>query len=66
MQWKYLTLDNLSYKTVNKYFNLWSKKNIFSKSYYNLLAFLQKDGHERGEGQAGEGDTDCQDEEVPS
>ena len=31
MQWKYLTLDNLSYKTINRYFNLWSKKNIFSK-----------------------------------
>ena len=34
MQWHYLSLENISYKTVNKYFNLWSNNNIFYKSYY--------------------------------
>jgi putative transposase len=41
MQWKYLSLDNISYKTVNKYFNFWSRNGIFSKSYYHLLSFLK-------------------------
>ena len=41
MQWKYLSLDNISYKTVNKYFNFWSRNDIFSKSYYHLLSFLK-------------------------
>ena len=40
MQWKYLSLDNISYKTVNKYFNFWSRNGIFSKSYYHFLSFF--------------------------
>lgn len=43
-QWRHLEVDGGSWKTVYHYFSVWSKENLFEKSYEHLLNLYSRNG----------------------